>query len=1047
MKSKLQKKEIFIPLAAGADTGTDPRVPQSPVAECENVEFGASGVVSKRAPLAVLVGNTATDVPTAISSDKNPGLVGDSVVFIGTDAYIYDGAGSVTNAYASSDRRGLRIDIDRRPSIFHASSDGIGAAHRGLAICNSSLGNQVVSVASYEIVAASEDSGTTLFRQEYDGFSFDDAISGTNCAYLTREDDSDEFVHLWKYDAEALSSSNIGRLNWGFSSWGRAMKYDGPVSGSDYGLLYVSGGSNTVVYSVNFPANTLVSSSNIANPIAVSREPAYSVGTLAGGKHLLLQAVSNGASVYVVGSIDALHTNGDLSHLASSNVEIASSLTNASVVSVGQVMTGNSSGTALVAYQVANSKPVCVCVNFEYSSNALSLNSPVSFSRGVAPVSAGMSIGGVQYFVMLDYGGGVWKSSPSDLDALSSAGWLWLFASSGDWSAGNQFVPVGMVDEMPWYRSPGERTRPWEGASHLYLMAPVRSSSGSESSWSLTAGWGPAVVSRYSVGESARVSLASSGDYALVSGALPLSFGERDEPGPLPSIASPYILSLVQTNSASGNFANAGGVGTYYYSATFSSSDAGGRSGESSPSPSSGITITNARCTVNCVVTVPHTSMLASGYVPTRCTLYRTSESGNDFFRIASSPINASSDTIAILDYGGKAFTANTGLATLLSAVPLYTQTGEIAHDPPRPHRVSCVHAGRIVYADAYTGELFYSKSSQSGLFASFSDILTVPESDGGQPTALASYAEKLHIGKDRAWFVTHGQPLNDYGQGQGFAPPRLITAEHGVKYPTAAASTSLGVVFVSSSDGLIYLINQGEQVQLIGEAVRHYCRTYEYDNVYVAPQDNCIRVTSRTVGAPTLSFNYRVGQWSVFTGRYAQGTRAAFAAPVGASNTLADVLMDINGNVYVQDKSANTNSTESYNLSITTPWISLNDTAGYGRFYGWTLLGSKTGAALTLSLNTAYDYEPHWVDSQTYNADALTAFSSANQFSMNSSNTVIDNALKIGVDGSRHKTDAVRLKISDTNGLSRNNIEIVGARLEIGVKPGMTRLGSGRKV
>lgn len=299
---------------------------------------------------------------------------------------------------------------------------------------------------------------------------------------------------------------------------------------------------------------------------------------------------------------------------------------------------------------------------------------------------------------------------------------------------------------------------------------------------------------------------------------------------------------------------------------------------------------------------------------------------------------------------------------------------------------------------------------------------------------------------------MTYGEPLNDSGAGNGFAPPRLISDSAGVAYATSAASGPMGIVFINSIDGLVYLLDGSDNISPIGDPVRHYCKTYAYDNVYFSPQDNSVRITSITAGAPVLSFDYKHNKWSTFTGRYAGGVRSAFSANVGWISAFGqgghlDVVTTANGVVHMQSTNPAVGFNENYNVNISTSWISLGDIGGYGKFYKWTLIGGKKKASLGLNLKTAYDMEPYWTDNQVYDANALTNFSISDQYGTMNSSTVVDQALKIIVDGSRHKTDAVRLCVSTTNGLGRDDVEIVGARLEIGVREGSTKLGSGRTV
>jgi cobalamin biosynthesis protein CbiG len=58
---------------------------------------------------------------------------------------------------------------------------------------------------------------------------------------------------------------------------------------------------------------------------------------------------------------------------------------------------------------------------------------------------------------------------------------------------------------------------------------------------------------------------------------------------------------------------------------------------------------------------------------------------------------------------------------------------------------------------------------------------------------------------------------------------------------------------------------------------------------------------------------------------------------------------------------------------------------------------------------------------------------------------SVVDASLKYDFDGSRHKTDAVKIQISTNNPGRSHKVELVGIRCKVGVKPGAYRLGNNR--
>jgi hypothetical protein len=534
------------------------------------------------------------------------------------------------------------------------------------------------------------------------------------------------------------------------------------------------------------------------------------------------------------------------------------------------------------------------------------------------------------------------------------------------------------------------------------------------------------------------------GDYTMIPGSVPKIFVSGD-------IASQGILDYptvceTTTNTTS----NWAGNGTVYCAATYSFVDKAGNIHESAPSPSIGMT-------ANTALYMPYVNVIAPCQSSTWCgssglliNLYTTSLNGNDFFLSDTQAVDNAVADQYLLSPTPSSGSASSGLSTALTSTALYTQNGELENISPVAHYACCIHADRYFYGGSFG--IRYSKSYRQGIGPEFNDILSV-ECGGRNISALASKYDKLFAFTSGEVYAAYGQPLNDFGSGEGLSPLRPVSNVVGVAGQTCLVESPMGVTFIGS-DRIIHNIGPDESVADIGVPVRYWTETYTYKNCYVSPVDHCIRFTSVDVGAPTLSFDYIEGSWSTFTGRYDDGVLQAISCNLGQGNV--DVVMTIGpqttGNqstvyLYSQDTNNGVAVNESFNVNISTSWISLGDLAGYGKFYKWTLVGGKRKSALNLNLKTAYDYEPYWTDSQDFSANSLNAFSVTNQYGTMASNTVVDQALKLDVNGSRHKTDAIRLCISENNGTARDSIEILGARLEIGVRPGSTRLGSGRTV
>lgn len=1039
MKSKLQKKDIFVPLSGGADTGTDPRTPRSPTLTVEDGHFNAEGRTVRRDALATFVGNLATDTPAQNSStiylaeDVDGGIV----TFGGPKMYERSSAGSLIGGPTSSQGSGIVVDVDR--DTYHASNSG--AYYCAKSVQATSDGDEDVIVH-----CGSEPISTVYFHGVDSGklLALDDTdLSGPCTGIINHSSENGAWAFYSAEDEVGATFANADALTISDSTNlvdDCSIFQHGDIGGEDRAISYRLDGSNVVVNHLVLSGLDVNATSNVGTTISASGGRVDSIYlrnannvTNDETNHVACAAYSNSTHLYLSVTMDGL-SDGSVDHIADGETSL-SSYTNISITSVRMLFGAASSGICLVCFSCDDSRDRTVLFGYTVSGSTVSFVAPKTVGYNMSPVSRVLNNTGDMYMVFEVDTADDRSATETSVDEASGQHTLMLFKYYSDEEYA-QFYPIAEIDRSTNDQSHDHQVE-WSDSNTIMLTTSDGLSAES---------------SRYVIDFSEQqIKSTKIGDVTVIPGALPKMYG-GDEVYPSGALSYPESVTVsVDEDNVTGNFTNAGGAGAYYYAATYVIKSSRGLSIESAPSPAVGATVVNTDGNAVATVTVPFPSALSimlSDASYATCELYRTSADGNDFFRVASSQLENGSGYVTFTDDGTDGFTANTGLDILLTAKALYTQNGSLENILAYPHRAGTEHSGRYIYAPRYKErtQLLYSKSVISGIFPEFNEVLEVSvPSQGGRTRALVSSDEKLYIFKERSILITYGDPLNDTGAGQGFAPPRVVTDSGGCLYPAGAASGDIGVVFINSIDGLVYVIS-GDRPQLIGDPVRYYCEQYGYNNVWFAPQDNCVRVSSPDAGAPTLSFNYQYNKWSTFTGRYT-AVKSGFSSPQGPSNVFVDIVQDGNSNVYVQDPTGTNATVESYDVNISTSWISLGDILGYGKFYKWTLLGGKKNATLDLTFRTAYDYEPYWTDTQDYNADALTEFSAADQYGTMTNSDFVDQALKVEVDGSRHKTDAVRLCVSTNNGTARDDIEIVGAKLEIGVRPGNTLLGSGRTV
>ena len=1040
MKPRLQTKEFFFPLAGGVQTEADPHLPTSPTVVTNNADFSVRGVIKKREPLAVLYGNTSTDAPTALPS----GISGafpymNNVVFFGNGTYHTTYAGKVSTTsngkpYTSSVKTEIiplsewsAVNVSTRgPSITHSigTNDGyfVDALRMGGAAEVVEETSKIVH--SLDIVTDSD----------YFIGAYANGLAGGMRVLATSETETNIFVKAVSDNGTLSELCNFTAPS-GFKSASYQFCH---IAGESWAAIASNTGNN------NYAIATGNSTALIANTVITLAGAATDVNHVDIGNfnsgELIVGAYSNvNVSVSIVNSTTLANiATCVVTTIHTTPLTVATGMYNATVA-LG-AFSGNSATDATTKFY-----------SYAYSAGGGTLTATAGpVLQSMALVSRFFSGSDGYIYVWVECMGGKWfVASPTGYDTYSPQNHLLLLRVYLSGTA-MSLVPVSRIYE---HQLPPLA----DSYRHVSVPKSMVASNGSTVYYTpIVLGGEYNPVENYYSGGTVQVALltASFSDqrvrpvdfygYTMIPGGYPLEYdGSMSLPMGVPTY--PQGTTLTTTTGGS-NFTAAGGNGTYNYITSYSYKDALGAEHESAPSPSVNVAVDSTNDKVNVsVFESQYGDMLLQD---TAINIYRTSADGNDFFlaKVAADATAVTQDT------GSYGFSTNSGLDRLYTAKALYTLNGSLENFSAFQHYAACTHKGRYLYATG-SSDIYYSKSKINRIGPEFNEVLIATcDSIGGEIRAVVSAFEKVFIFKRGYVFVMYGDPLNDAGAGEGFSEPRLMSSSVGVSGQRCASVIADGLFFINDVDGLIYQINQAEQISYVGGAVRHYCELYAYNNVWHNARESCVKFSSSTVGAPTLSYNYKYGLWTLLTGRYALGTKCAFAAPVGTSygfgTDIVDVVMDNSNYVYIQDPLGTFGTTESYNLNVATSWISLNDIGGYGKFYKWVLVGGKPSANCNVIVKTAYDYDPYWADTQEVNiTTSVATYGLSSHYSMNLASSIADKGFKLDVDGSRHKTDAIKLFIGDNNNTERNNIEIVGVRLEVGVKPGRTKIGSDRSV
>lgn len=1079
MKSRLQSKEFFLPLATGADTESDPRLPTAGVLTVENGDFTVKGSVKKRDALATMVGTVSTDTPSALPS----GAVymgshdeGSTLVFFGEDVHEYVELGNYVNSFSTNSAgAGRVVDIDTNP--IYTLQEAVGIGHADFALANSSntqeesdlmymtkTGTTAPGLGNIRVVG--EESGrikaqTTVGRKPH-------AIwAGTDDYAYAIEYTSTLNVINWDRAAQTLTSDSLGAITNGTNA-GTHGVYVGTINGTKR-AAYVHSATNTtgVIHNVDIETPALKATAyRTLGAANTDQSPSIQVWDSANA-----QVLASWGSYTNNNANGVLHRNFSMETLTDTGLTqnhtgsftdtvlsatgrcyhcsvIKDSATTGRIIYTHRGTTANGTMPLTVMRQITN-----------ITGGTITIGSAVEMCRGAFPRSLPFQDDDGNWYQFWQYAGGRWwHTSATTFDQFSPQNFAILMRFTGSTTAYEQVIPVG-------YALQG---RPWSDDTRLDTTTPIREytdyTGTARKSWTMNV---PLKDKRQTTDTAVESQVFRMDvDFGrqdlrpiehdrimMVPGAMPYAYDGRDM-RPMGSAEYPEGLALTINSSGGGsaNWSESGGTGVYTYTCTFIQYDAHGREIESANTPAVSANVTATDHEVDLTIHSPHLAHLrsiASDSQSPFIRLYRSTKDSNNYFELTRIAPDFTADEVSYTDIG------TTNVGSDLGSSALYISAGELENTQPRAHRVSEVHQDRYFYVDREDEEttIWYSKAIKARISPEFSDALNIIcSSNGGRIFALRSHQEKLYIFKRNSIYVTYGTPLNDAGSGSGYEPPRIVSREVGLQRATAAAVGQPGIIFVNSADGDIYLL-AGEQTQFIGGPVRHYTRQYEYDNVFFAPQDSSVYITSDDSGAPTLVFNYRYSAWSTFTGRYDGSIAQAFSARPGRGHGFGtgplNVVLDNDRKVYIQEPDGgNTYAlNESYNLDISSSWIPLNDMLGYGRFYKWTLLMGKPKDDLEVLAYTAYDSDPYWADSVTIDTSAITAYDSDLHYGTMTDNGVVDQTFKYEMDGSRHKTDSVRIRVKDNNPTIRGNLEVIGARIEVGVKPGNTRLGINRSV
>jgi hypothetical protein len=480
----------------------------------------------------------------------------------------------------------------------------------------------------------------------------------------------------------------------------------------------------------------------------------------------------------------------------------------------------------------------------------------------------------------------------------------------------------------------------------------------------------------------------------------------------------------------------AGGVldttALYTYQVVYEWVDGLGRLHQSTPSPAASFTLTGANRQFD--VTVKNLHMTRKPNV--QIALYRSLGDGNLLYRVTEVANDPGSDTQVVND--------NNADATISSNGVLYTDGGELPDVQPPPYEVFAIHQDRqfVAHIDRQGSLIRYSKPFVSFRGIQHSDALEISiDPGGGDITGMVSAFGLLWVFKVDRVFAIAGEGLDNTGNGQNYARPRLVTSEVGCLDHRSLVTLPDGLAFLSAN-GIVKL-EQGGQVNRIGQRVKYHvgtdmvsADTDEFPRAVTIPRDD--QAIWFFPDGPALVYNYHRDRWSTWTNHLANDA-------VVVDNELFIVNGDSGGddaqvrvrasdyNDYVDDITTSDN----VSLTVETRPISLAGIDRLQRVYDGTIIGQAIGGSVTVSVAAAFSHDPNFQPARTYETSENGKYFDHTAYY---DDTGFDSSYDASAFFLRYrlaktKLGSVRFRISDDGDSANEGISLSEISLRVGVQ------------
>lgn len=447
--------------------------------------------------------------------------------------------------------------------------------------------------------------------------------------------------------------------------------------------------------------------------------------------------------------------------------------------------------------------------------------------------------------------------------------------------------------------------------------------------------------------------------------------------------------------------------GTYQACAVYAFRDAAGRVWRSSPCPAVSITLSGGTNTQSINITADYLRTVnTSNNVFVE--LYFTERSGTllKLWKRVDNSHNGSSDSV----------TVNYGSSDEPLGEAIYTNGGVLENIPPPPCKTATQWRNRLWLADTEDGSVWFSDEYQDGIGPGFNELQRVQFQEGsGQSRALGVVDYNyLAVFKEDAIYVVSGQGPDNTGSGNYV--PLQLPGRLGCTNPRSVVTTDQGCMF-QGTDGLIWLIDRGLQVQPVGLPVESYSSSTVTGAVHV-PFDRQARFFA---GSTCLVWDYEHGQWYEWNA----GIMLSEAAAV-LSGT--QYMVSSTGVVYQQQTGTYLDGATAIQHSLSLAPLSFADIQGFGRVSRGLILGTYYSAA-DVRVTASTDYESPEQATETFDK------------------SVSGGPFQFDFRPARGKSQAIQITIAQNGNATGRAFSIEGVAFEIMVKPGLKRVPGARRI